>query len=280
MRILHASGGSSNAIIHLLALSGRILGEFQLEDINSLAKGISVLADVQPSGTGFIQDFEEAGGVPALISQLREVFELDALTCFGSKWSENLREINPENQTIRPMNNPVHPSAAFSVVKGSLAPNGALIKISAASEILLKHRGPAIVFDNYEEMLEKIDDPEMKINKDHVLILRGCGPVGVPGMPEWGMIPIPRYLLGEGVEDMVRISDARMSGTSFGTCILHVSPESAIGGPLSLVRNGDTIELDVFSGILNLLVPEEELEARAKVVPDFNSNHLRGWPYL
>jgi dihydroxy-acid dehydratase len=129
-------------------------------------------------------------------------------------------------------------------------------------------------------MLDKIDDPELKINKDHILILRGSGPVGVPGMPEWGMIPIPKYLLDEGVEDMVRISDARMSGTSFGTCILHVSPESSIGGPLSLVRNGDIVELDVSSGLLNLLVPEDELEARAKVVPDFNSDHQRGWPYL
>jgi dihydroxy-acid dehydratase len=280
MRILHASGGSSNAIIHLLALSGRIMGEFRLEDINLLAEGISVLADVQPSGIGRIQDFEEAGGVPALISQITEVFELEALTCFGSKWSENLREINPNNQTIRPLNNPVHPGAAFSVVKGSLAPKGALIKKSAASERLLKHSGPAIVFNNYEEMLDKIDDPELKINKDHILILRGSGPVGVPGMPEWGMIPIPKYLLDEGVEDMVRISDARMSGTSFGTCILHVSPESSIGGPLSLVRNGDIVELDVSSGLLNLLVPEDELEARAKVVPDFNSDHQRGWPYL
>lgn len=280
MRILHASGGSSNAVIHLIALSGRIMGEFRLDDINSLAEGIAVLADVQPSGIGRIQDFEEAGGVPALISQLTEVFELDALTCFGSKWSEHLKDINPNNKTIRTLDNPVHPSAAFSVVKGSLAPNGALIKKSAASEKLLKHRGPAIVFNNYTEMLDKIDDPELKINKDHILILRGSGPVGVPGMPEWGMIPIPKYLLDEGVEDMVRISDARMSGTSFGTCILHVSPESAIGGPLSLVSNGDIIELDVSSGLLNLLVPEDELEARAKVVPDFDSDHQRGWPYL
>lgn len=280
MRVLHASSGSSNAVIHLLALSGRVLGKFSLDQVNALGAGLAVLADVEPAGKGRIQDFDEAGGVPALISQIRESFELEALTCMGNSWAENIKYEKPKTEIIRTVSNPVYPKAAFSVVRGSLAPNGALIKISAATESLLIHKGPAVVFNNYSEMLERIDDPLLNIEENSVLILRGSGPVGVPGMPEWGMIPIPKYLLKADVKDLVRISDARMSGTSFGTCILHVSPESAVGGPLSIVRDGDLIELNALAGTLDLLVSEDEINSRFAQTTFLKSEHSRGWPAL
>jgi dihydroxy-acid dehydratase len=185
-----------------------------------------------------------------------------------------------KNPTIRDLNNPIFDRGAFAVVKGNLAPNGGLMKISAASNELFKHTGPAVVFNGYADMRSRIDDPNLNITKDSVLVLRDCGPVGVPGMPEWGMIPVPARLIAEGVTDMVRISDARMSGTSFGTCVLHVSPESAVGGPLGLVRDGDLIELNIDNHSLNLLVSEEELNNRKTQWHAPHSDHLRGWPAL
>jgi dihydroxy-acid dehydratase len=280
IRTLHACGGSTNAIIHLLALSGRIGGGLTIEKINELGSGLCVIADVEPSGAQMIQDFNNAGGLPALINELQEHFELDEKTLTAKSWREIIVGTKSSNSSIRASSNPIYPSAAFAIVKGSLAPNGAVIKVSAASEELLKHTGPAMVFHGYKDMRTRIDDPELKITKDTVLVLKDCGPVGVPGMPEWGMIPVPKRLLEAGVLDMVRISDARMSGTSFGTCVLHVAPESAVGGPLSLVRDGDLIELDVLSGSLNLLVSADELAARKKDWTAPLSDHLRGWPAL
>jgi len=279
VRVLQASGGSTNAIIHLLALSGRVDGKLTLEQVSELGKNLSVIVDVEPSGAELIQAFDAAGGVPALINQIAEHFEGDAFTALGNTWSENL--VKPAaDSVITALVNPIYPSSAFAVVKGSLAPNGALMKISAASSELLVHRGPAIVFNGYADMRARIDNPDLGITKDSVLILNNCGPVGVPGMPEWGMIPIPKHLLAEGVTDMVRISDARMSGTSFGTCVLHVSPESAVGGPLGLVKDGDLVELNVFEGRLDLLVSESELEVRRSHWNSPISEHLRGWPAL
>lgn len=279
VRVLQSCGGSTNAIIHLLALSGRIDGQLTLDQVRNLGEGLSVIVDVEPSGRELIQEFNNAGALPALIKQIGDAFELDEMTALGNPWRENL--VNTETLTvIRTQQNPVYSSAAFGVVSGSLAPNGALIKISAASDELLAHTGKAVVFDDYEDMLARIDDPDLDVTGDSVLVLRSCGPVGVPGMPEWGMIPIPKKLIAEGVIDMVRISDARMSGTSFGTCILHVSPESAIGGPLALVNDGDLIELDVREGRLNLLIDQSERDKRSQKWQSPKSEHLRGWPAL
>ena len=280
MRVLHACGGSTNAIIHLLAISGRIDGGLTLEAINELGKGLAVIADVEPSGAKLIQDFNQAGGLPALIANCGENFELDEQTLIGKSWREIIKGISPSSNTIRSLQDPIYPDAAFAVVKGNLAPNGAVIKVSAASNELLSHTGPAVVFHGYADMRSRIDDPKLNITKDTVLVLRDCGPVGVPGMPEWGMIPVPKKLIEAGVTDMVRISDALIRGTSFGTCVLHVSPESAIGGPLALVQDGDQIRLDINAGSLELLVDEVELGKRRANWRAPISEHLRGWPAL
>jgi dihydroxy-acid dehydratase len=184
------------------------------------------------------------------------------------------------SKAIRAINNPMRPTGAFSVVSGNLAPKGAVIKVSAASNELMTHAGPAVVFTGYEDMRTRIDDPDLNVTKDSVLVLSGCGAVGVPGMPEWGMIPIPKKLAAEGVVDMVRITDSRMSGTSFGTCVLHVAPESAVGGALGLIKDGDIIELDVSNRSLNVRLSDEELEARSNAWVPPVSTHLRGWPAL
>ena len=273
-------GKGTNAIIHLLAISGRIDGGLTLGAINELAAGLAVIADVEPSGAKLIQDFNQAGGLPALIANCGETFELDEQTLIGKSWREIVKGVVPSNKTIRTLEDPIYPAGAFAVVKGNLAPNGAVIKVSAASKELLSHTGPAVVFHGYADMRSRIDDPALNITKDSVLVLRDCGPVGVPGMPEWGMIPVPKRLIEEGVTDMVRISDARMSGTSFGTCVLHVSPESAIGGPLALVQDGDQIKLDVNNASLELLVSDAELDSRRANWQAPVSKHLRGWPAL
>jgi dihydroxy-acid dehydratase len=280
LRVLHACGGSTNAVIHLLALSGRVFGELSMASINQLAKDLSVLADVEPSGAGLIQDFHAAGGVPALISVIADHFELDENTLVGKSWREIIKGVVPSGKTIRQPSDPLYPSGAFAMVKGNLAKDGAILKVSAASPELMKHTGPAVVFHGYADMRSRIDDPALGITKDSVLVLRDCGPVGVPGMPEWGMIPVPKKLLEAGVTDMVRISDARMSGTSFGTCVLHVAPEAAIGGTLALVQDGDQIELDVAAGKLELLISESELADRKSNWVKPTSEHQRGWPAL
>ena len=279
VRVLQACGGSTNAIIHLLALSGRVDGKLTLDQITELGEGLAVIVDVEPSGSELIQAFDLAGGVPALIENLGSSFEVDQVTALGNPWSENLASAQG-GSVIKTLAQPIYPKAAFAVVSGTLAPNGALIKVSAASDELLVHTGPAVVFHGYEDMRTRIDDEKIAITKDSVLILRDCGPVGVPGMPEWGMIPIPKRLLAQGVTDMVRISDARMSGTSFGTCILHVSPESAVGGPLAFVRDGDLVEVDVPAGKLNLLISDADREVRMNSWERPASKHLRGWPAL
>lgn len=279
VRVLQSCGGSTNAIIHLLALSGRIDGKLTMDQITALGDGLSVIVDVEPSGRELIQAFNLAGALPALINQLGEAFELDQMTALGTPWRENFTK-PALTSVIRTLEDPIYPKAAFGVLFGSLAPNGALIKVSAASEELLVHTGKAVVFNGYEDMLSRIDAPDLDVTKDSVLVLKNCGPVGVPGMPEWGMIPLPKKLITQGVTDMVRISDARMSGTSFGTCILHVSPESAIGGPLSLVEDGDLIEIDIHAGVLNLLLDEAERVRRIQKWQPPKSAHLRGWPAL
>ena len=280
IRLLHAIGGSTNAIIHLFACSGRIGGEITVEDINTLGAGIPVLADVEPSGRFLIQDFHDGGGLPQLLKRIEPHMELDALTATGKPWRDEIADEIVHNEAMRDVNNPIKNDGAFALLKGNIAPGGTLLKVSAASPELFTHSGPAFIFEGYAEMREKLEDPDLPVTKDSVLILRGCGAVGVPGMPEWGMIPIPRKLATEGVRDMIRITDARMSGTSFGVCLLHVSPEAAVGGPLALIENGDIIEVNVHDRTVNVKLSDAELEARRSKWKGFQSEHLRGWPLL
>ena len=277
---LHAIGGSTNAVIHLAAMAGRAGLPFPLEDISRLGKAVPVLADVEPSGTGLMPDFDRAGGVPTLLRELAGLLCTGARTVTGQTIADVIAAARPASGAIRPASAPLREGGAFGVVHGTLAPAGAVIKTSAATPGLLQHRGPAVVFRGYQDMLARIDDPTLPITAETVLVLAGCGPVGVPGMPEWGMIPIPARLVRAGVTDMVRITDSRMSGTSFGTVVLHAAPEAAVGGPLGLVRDGDIICLDVPAGTLDLEVSGADLEQRRAAWSPAPSPHLRGWPAL
>jgi len=277
---LHAVGGSTNAVIHLAALAGRAGVPFLLDDIARLGAGVPVLADVEPSGSGLMPDFDAAGGVPSLLREIAALLDASALTVTGQSIGEIAANATPAAGAIRPAHMPLRADGAFGVVKGSLAPDGAVIKISAASERLLRHRGPAVVFRGYDDMLARIDDPALPVSADSVLVLAGCGPVGADGMPEWGMVPIPARLIKAGVTDMVRVTDARMSGTSFGTVLLHAAPEAAVGGPLGLVRDGDLISVDVPAGTLDLEVDESDLAGRRAAWTPEPPRHMRGWPAL
>jgi dihydroxy-acid dehydratase len=261
---LMAMGGSTNALIHLVAMAGRAGVKLPLERFNELSARTPLLANVRPSGEKFLmEDFYYAGGLRALLSELTDLLHLQCRTVTGKTLGENLdgaRIFNEE--VIRTRANPLKASGGLVVLRGSLAPNGAVIKAAAASPKLLKHVGKAVVFEDYNDMAARIDRDDLEADADSVLVLRNAGPLGGPGMPEWGMLPVPRKLLKQGVRDMVRISDARMSGTSYGTCVLHVAPESYVGGPLALVRNGDLIELDVEKRVLELKINSEEMQKR------------------
>ncbi len=279
--VLNAIAGSTNAVIHLAALAGRAGVPFRLEDVAGIGAAVPVLADIQPSGAGLMDDFDAAGGVPALLHELTGYLRTGARTVTGGTIGDLIATAGPPSSgAIRTAAAPLRSGGAFGIVRGSLAPDGAVIKTPAASPELLRHRGPAVVFRGYDDMLARIDDPQLDITPESVLVLTGCGPVGVPGMPEWGMIPIPARLVEAGVTDMVRISDARMSGTSFGTVVLHAAPEGAIGGPLGLVADGDIIVLDVPAGTLDLEVSVQELGRRRAAWTPPPSPHLRGWPAL
>lgn len=277
IRALNAIGGSTNALIHVSALAGRVGVDLPLESYAELGHGIGVLADIQPNGRFLAQDFHAAGGVPALLAAIRDAIERDVVTVSGKPLVSRQAE---SRSAIRSVGDPVFAGPAYAIVRGNLAPDGAVLKASAASPELMRHRGPALVFSDYHDMRRRLDDPDLDVSPDTVLVLAGCGPVGVPGMPEWGMVPIPRKLVEAGVTDMVRITDARMSGTSFGTVFLHVAPEAAIGGPLALVRTGDTIDVDVPAGRLDVVVSPEEWERRRSAWRAPVSEHLRGWPAL
>jgi dihydroxy-acid dehydratase len=261
---LMAMGGSTNALIHLVAMAGRAGIRLPLERFNDFSAKTPLLANVRPSGDKYLmEDFYYAGGLRALLSELRDLLDLKAKTVTGRTLGENLEGARIYNEdVIRRRGNPLKASGGLVVVRGSLAPNGAVIKAAAATPKLLKHTGKAVVFEDYNDMAARIDRDDLEADADSVLVLRNSGPLGGPGMPEWGMLPVPKKLLRQGVRDMVRVSDARMSGTSYGTCVLHVAPESFVGGPLALVRNGDLIELDVDRRVLNLKVAEEELSRR------------------
>jgi dihydroxyacid dehydratase/phosphogluconate dehydratase len=250
MTVLAAVGGSTNAIIHLCAVAGRCGLSLPLREFAEVSSRVPVIADVAPIGTGLMDDLARAGGVPAVLA---------AIDGGPTRW---------------PLGSPVTSLPAFMVVHGNLAPDGAVIKAAAASPALLRHRGPAVVFHSYQEMRARVDDPALDVTPDSVLVLAGCGPVGM-AMPEWGNIPIPAKLLSRGVTDMLRITDGRMSGTGFGTVVLHVAPESAVGGPLSRLRDGDVVSLDAYAGTLAV---SADLDDREPVLPAFSDR--RGWPVL
>ena len=258
-----ALGGSTNAIIHLIAMARRIGVDLGLDDFEELARRTPLLANIRPSGKYLMEDFFYAGGLPALLQNLGDLLDTSAPTANGATIGENIARAKVfDDDVIRTRDNPLVASDTLAVLFGNLAPDGAVMKPPAAETRLHKHAGPAVVFENYDDMAARIDDPDLPVDENSVLVLRSAGPQGAPGMPEWGQLPIPKKLLEKGVRDMVRISDARMSGTSYGACVLHVAPESFVGGPLAFVRDGDIIELDVAARRLSLNVSDEELEKR------------------
>jgi len=258
-----AIGGSTNAIIHLVAIAGRAGIRLELNKFDEISQRTPMIADLRPSGRYLMEDFYYAGGLRALLNRVRDLLHLDCLTVNGKSLGENIAGAEVlDIEVIRSLDNPVAPRGGTAILFGNLAPAGAVIKPTAAESRLLRHTGRAIVFKDYNDLAARIDDENLPVDEDSVIVLQNAGPLGGPGMPEWGMLPIPKKLLLKGVRDMVRISDARMSGTSYGACVLHVAPESYVGGPLAFVCDGDLIELDVEGRKLNLQVSEEELAKR------------------
>ncbi len=263
IRLLMALGGSTNAVIHLVAIAGRRSIPLPLSKFDELSRSTPFIVDVRPSGKYLMEDLYYAGGVPAVMKEILPLLHADSLTVTGKTVAENVGNAPCYNRdVIRTLERPLDDEGSLAVLSGNLAPHGAVIKTSAASPKLLQHTGRAVVFETYEEMVARVDDPHLEVDASSVLVLKNAGPVGAPGMPEWGQIPIPAKLLKAGVGDMVRVSDARMSGTSFGTVVLHISPESAVGGPLAAVQTGDSIRLDSEGRRLDLLITEEELKRR------------------
>jgi len=262
--VLQAIGGSTNGLIHLTAIANRTEHRLNLEAFDKLGREVPVLVDLKPSGQHYMEDFHNAGGIPKLMAQLGDLIDLDAKTITGGTLRESVNNAEdvPGQDVIRTRTNPIKREGAMAILHGNLAPRGAVIKHSAASATLLQHSGRAVVFDSVEDLIARIDNPSLEVGADDVLVLRNAGPKGAPGMPEAGYLPIPKKLAMMGVKDMVRISDARMSGTAFGTIVLHITPESAAGGPLSLVKTGDIICLDVAARSIDLLVDDAELLQR------------------
>ena len=280
---LAATGGSTNAVVHLLAMAGRVGVDLHLDDFDKTGSGVPLLANLQPSGEHLMEDLYRAGGLLAVLNEVRELLDKDAITVTGRTLVDELggAEIY-DADVIRSRDTPILANAGIAVLRGNLAPNGAVIKPAAAEQQLLQHRGRALVFESIEDMKARLDDPDLDVDKDSVLILRGCGPKGYPGMAEVGNLPIPGKLVKEGVRDMVRISDGRMSGTAYGAVVLHVSPEAAAGGPLSKVRTGDPIILDVAERRLEVDIPDDELNARpeSEEAASAYATADRGWQKL
>ncbi len=265
-----AIGGSTNAIIHLVAMAGRAGLKLDLRKFDEISQRTPMIANLRPSGQYLMEDFYYAGGLRALLWEIRELLHLEAPTVNGRSLGENITGARIFNsEVIRPLADPIADQGGTAILFGNLAPKGAVIKPTAAEKRLLQHTGPAVVFTDYNDMAARIDRDDLVVDENSVLVLQNAGPLGGPGMPEWGMLPIPKKLLKKGVRDMVRISDARMSGTAYGACVLHVSPESFIGGPLALVQDGDLIEIDVAGRRLQLLVSDDEMESRRarRVIP-------------
>jgi dihydroxy-acid dehydratase len=269
MRVLLAIGGSTNGLVHLTAIAGRLGFQVDLQALDRMARETPVLVDLKPSGRHYMEDLHRAGGLPTLLRELRPLLHLDALTITGRSLGEEIERAGPgfAQDVVRPLARPIYPQGGLAVLRGNLAPGGAIIKASAASAELMEHEGRAVVFEDMEDMANRIDSDELDVNPDDILVLKRIGPKGAPGMPEAGYLPIPRKLARAGVRDMIRISDGRMSGTAAGTIVLHVTPEAAAGGPLGEVRNGDRIRLSVSRRELTLLVSAEELAQRASERP-------------
>jgi dihydroxy-acid dehydratase len=282
LRVLLSIGGSTNAIIHLAALAGRVGFTLDLDALDRMSRDTPVLLDLKPSGEHYMEHFHAAGGMATLLRELRPLLKLDALTITGRTLGEELDRAPPAfvQDTVRSRGNPIYPQGGIAVLRGNLAPGGALIKQSAASPQLMEHEGRAFVFEDAADLARRVDRDDLDVHPGDILVLRKIGPKGAPGMPEAGAFPIPRKLLRQGVKDAVRISDGRMSGTAFGTVVLHVTPESAAGGPLALVRTGDRIRLSVSARSLELLVSEGELAARAAALDQQGSSATRGYRQL
>lgn len=282
LRVLLAIGGSTNGIIHLTAIAGRLGYDVDLARVDAMSRETPVLVDLKPSGQHYMEDFHKAGGMPALLRELRPLLHLDALTVTGRTLGQELDEAPAPfvQDVIRPFRQPIYPQGGIAVLRGNLAPGYAIIKQSAATPALMEHEGRAVVFENAEDLAQRVDDPDLDVHADDILVLKSIGPKGAPGMPEAGYMPIPRKLARAGVKDMVRISDGRMSGTASGTIVLHVTPESAVGGPLAHVRTGDRIRLSVAGRELALLVDDAELARRAAEPAAARPSASRGYRKL
>ena len=260
-----ALGGSTNSVVHLIAMARRSRIPLDLDKFDALARDTPVIANLRPSGAWLMEDFYYAGGLRALLNRLGDRIDGAQLTVNGKTLGENVANATVYNDdVIRPLDKPLIARDGLAVLRGNLAPDGAVIKPAAMEQHLRKHTGKAVVFESYDDMAARIDDPDLDVDADSVIVLKSAGPQGAPGMPEWGQLPIPKKLLQQGVRDMVRISDARMSGTSYGACVLHVSPESHVGGPLALVRTGDTITLDIDARRVDLDISDAEFAERRK----------------
>jgi dihydroxy-acid dehydratase len=281
VRVAMALGGSTNAIVHLIAMARRAGVDLDLDRFDALSRSTPLLANIRPSGKYLMEDFYYAGGLRALMARLGDLLDTSARSVSGQTTGEAVAGAKVLNDdVILPLDTPLKPEGGVAVLRGNLAPDGAVVKHSAADPRLLQHTGPAVVFRDYNDMAKRIDDPDLPVTAESVLVLQNAGPIGGPGMPEWGMLPLPRKLLRQGVRDMLRISDARMSGTSYGTCVLHVSPESAVGGPLALVRDGDPITLDMAGRRLTLEVSEAELARRRADWTPPPAHYVRGFGLL
>ena len=277
-----AMGCSTNAIIHLIAMARRAGQDIGLDDFERYSRRVPVIGNVRPSGNQYLmEDFFYAGGIRALMQNIREHLHLDCMTCTGRTVGENIEGSRVYNEdVIRPTSQPIYGEGSLAVLKGNLAPDGCVIKPAAMDQRFLKHSGPAVVFDDYPSMKKAVADENWDITADHVLVLRNAGPQGGPGMPEWGMLPMPTKLLKEGHRDMLRMSDARMSGTSYGACVLHVAPESYVGGPLALLRTGDTVTLDVDARSIRMEVSDEELARRRAAWKQPAARYERGYGWM
>jgi len=278
IRVLLAIGGSTNGVIHTTAIAGRLGIQLDLARLDAMGRETPVLVDLKPSGQHYMEDFHHAGGLPTVLRELRPLLHLDALTVTGRTLGEEIDAVRPfPQEVVRPFSKPIFPQGGIAVLRGNLAPGGAIIKQSAASPALMKHEGRAVVFEDAEDLARRLDSPELDVKADDILVLKNIGPKGAPGMPEAGYLPIPKKLARAGVKDMVRISDGRMSGTAAGTIVLHVTPESAVGGPLAWIRTGDRIRLDVPARELSLLVPDAEMATRRAEHPVKEPRAQRGY---
>ncbi|MDX1820467.1 MAG: L-arabinonate dehydratase [Paracoccaceae bacterium] len=277
-----ATGCSTNAVVHLIAMARRAGVDLTLDDLDALGRTTPLLANIRPSGSNYLmEDFYYAGGLLAMMKQIADRLDTSCLTVAGTTVAENIAHAQVYNDdVIRPLSNPVYAEGSLAVLRGNLCPDGAVIKPAACDPKFYTHQGPALVFDSYAAMKKAVDDENLEVTPDHVMVLRNAGPLGGPGFPEWGMLPIPKALIKQGHRDMLRISDARMSGTSYGACVLHVAPEAFIGGPLALLQTGDIVRLDLAARRLDMLVPEEELAARRAAWTPPEPRYQRGWGYM